>query len=172
MKWINLLLGVAALAGIAAITVPGRLQADQAAASISLTKIPSGFRDWRLISVAREEGSLDDIRAILGNDKAINAYRGAQLPFPDGTIIARIAWNYVPSEENNKVFGRSRSFVAAPPRTSGLWLRTQRNTPRRVAGGSLNLRTANLPAKQRSGLAFRATNRSKLATLSSHRYAP
>jgi len=26
--------------------------------------------------------------------------------FPHGTIIARIAWSYDPSEENNKVFGR------------------------------------------------------------------
>jgi hypothetical protein len=34
------------------------------------------------------------------------------LPFPDGTIIARLAWSYVPSEENNKVFGRFQSFVA------------------------------------------------------------
>ena len=34
------------------------------------------------------------------------------MPFPDGTIIARLAWSYVPSEENNKVFGRFQSFVA------------------------------------------------------------
>ena len=61
--------------------------------------------------MAHEEGDLNDIRAILGNDKAIKAYREEKLPFPDGTIIARIAWNYVPSEENNKVFGRRQSFV-------------------------------------------------------------
>ena len=71
-----------------------------------------GYRDWKLVSVAHEEGSLNDIRAILGNDVAIKAYRGAKLPFPEGTVIARIAWNYVPSEENNKVFGRAQSFVA------------------------------------------------------------
>jgi hypothetical protein len=34
------------------------------------------------------------------------------LPFPDGAIIARLAWSYVPSEENNKVFGCAQSFVA------------------------------------------------------------
>jgi hypothetical protein len=33
-----------------------------------------GYRDWKLISVAREVGSLNDIRAILGNDVAIRAY--------------------------------------------------------------------------------------------------
>ena len=76
--------------------------------------IPLGFRDWKLISVAHEEGNLNDLRALLGNDIAIKAYREGNLPFPDGTIIARLAWSYVPSEENNKVFGRSQSFVAGP----------------------------------------------------------
>ena len=64
--------------------------------------------------MAHEEGNLNDIRAILGNDAAITAYREGKLPFPDGAIIARIAWNYVPSEENNKVFGRAQSFVPGP----------------------------------------------------------
>ncbi len=79
-------------------------------------RIPSGYRDWRLISVAREEGSLDDLRAILGNDTAIDAYRTATRPFPDGTIISRLAWSFIPSEENNKAFGRIQSFVAGPPK--------------------------------------------------------
>jgi hypothetical protein len=76
--------------------------------------IPPGYRDWKLISVAHEEGNLNDLRALLGIDVAIKAYRARELPFPDGTIIARLAWSYVPSEENNKVFGRSQSFVAGP----------------------------------------------------------
>ena len=62
--------------------------------------------------MAHEEGNLNDIRAILGNDAAIKAYREGKLPFPDGTIIARLAWKDVPSEENNRVFGRPQSFVA------------------------------------------------------------
>lgn len=90
--------------------VPIAAVGDQSA--ISGITIPSGFRDWRLISVAHEAGKLNDIRAILGNDSAIAAYRENALPFPDGTIIARLAWNYVASEENNKVFGTSQSFVA------------------------------------------------------------
>jgi Cytochrome P460 len=85
--------------------------ADNKAAALFGITIPAGYRDWRLISVAHEEGSLNDIRAILGNDAAIKAYRQGTLPFPDGTIIARLAWKDVPSEENNKVFGRAQSFV-------------------------------------------------------------
>ena len=77
-------------------------------------KIPSGYSDWRLISVAHEEGNLHSLGAILGNDLAIKAYREGQLPFPDGTIIAALHWRHVPSEENNKIFGRSQSFVAGP----------------------------------------------------------
>jgi hypothetical protein len=110
------LVAVGALAGVVAYMAPASGQADGEAAPIFGVKIPSGYRDWRLISVAHEEGDLNDLRAILGNDVAIEAYREGKLPFPDGTIIARLAWSYVPSEENNKVFGRFQSFVAGPPK--------------------------------------------------------
>ncbi len=42
---------------------------------IVVTEIPPGYRDWKLISVAHEEGKLNDMRAIFGNDVAIKAYR-------------------------------------------------------------------------------------------------
>ena len=103
---------VVALAGVAACIVPATGQSGGEAAPIFGVEIPPGYRDWRLISVAHEEGNLNDLRAILGNGIAIDAYREGKLPFPDGAIIARLAWSYVPSEENNKVFGRSQSFVA------------------------------------------------------------
>ena len=109
-----LLVAVAAAAGVVVCMAHASGQADGEAAPIFGIKIPPGYRDWRLISVAHEEGDLNDIRAILGNDTAIRAYREEKLPFPDGTIIARIAWSYVPSEENNKVFGRAQSFVPGP----------------------------------------------------------
>jgi hypothetical protein len=89
---------------------------DGSAAAIAAGKLPAGYRDWRLISVAREEGDLDDIRAVLGNDIAIDAYRANRQPFPDGTIIARLAWSYDSAEENNKSFGREQSFVAGHPK--------------------------------------------------------
>ena len=113
------LIAVVALPGVVAYMAPASGQADGEAAPIFGVKIPPGYRDWRLISVAHEEGNLNDLRAILGNNVAIKAYREGQLPFPDGTIIARLAWRYVPSEENNKVFGRPQSFVAGPP-TNGV----------------------------------------------------
>jgi len=110
-----LLLAIAiALTALAALQfAPGH--AEDEASPVLGGKMPSGYRDWRLISVAHEEGNLNDLRAVLGNDLAIEAYREGKLPFPDGTIIARLAWSYVPSEENNKAFGRPQSFVAGTP---------------------------------------------------------
>src|SRR5712675_3500658 len=110
------LIAVMALAGAAAYIAPASGQADGEAAPIFGIKIPSGYRDWRLISVAHEEGKLNDLRAILGNDVAIKAYREGKLPFPDGTIIARLAWSYDPLEESSKAFGHLQSFVAGPPK--------------------------------------------------------
>ncbi|MFD0935730.1 cytochrome P460 family protein [Methylobacterium trifolii] len=78
-------------------------------------KLPPGYRDWRLISMAHEAGSLNDIRAVLGNDIAVQSYRDGTRPFPDGAVIARLAYKYVPSEENNAIFGQAQSFVPGAP---------------------------------------------------------
>ena len=83
--------------------------------AVFVIEIPAGYRDWKVVSVAHEAGDLNDIRAILGNDIAIKAYRENKLPFPEGAIVGRIAWSYVPSEENNKTFGKEQSFVAGSP---------------------------------------------------------
>ena len=118
MKRMTLLL--VALTGLAVVfgftTTASRHVADDPA-PVFVTKIPTGYRDWKLVSVAHEEGNLNDIRAILGNEIAIKAYREGKLPFPEGAIIGRIAWRHVASEENNKAFGREQSFVPgeAPP---------------------------------------------------------
>lgn len=86
--------------------------ADDEASAIYGLKIPPGYRTWELVSVAHEAGNLNDIRAILGNTTAMKTFRDGKLPFPDGTIIARLAWKDTPSDENNAVFGRFQSFVA------------------------------------------------------------
>jgi hypothetical protein len=114
MNQISIRLFVAA-ACIAASTPIAAPAVDQAASPIFGIKIPAGYRDWPMISVAHEAGNNNDLRVILGNSVAIKAYREGKRPYPDGTIIARLAWSYVPSEENNKVFGRDQSFVAGPP---------------------------------------------------------
>ena len=109
-----LLVAVVALTGVVVYMAHASGRSDGEADPVFGITIPPGYRDWKLISVAHEEGNLNDLRALLGNDVAIKAYREGKLPFPDGTIIALLAWSYVPSEENNKAFGRSQSFVAGP----------------------------------------------------------
>ncbi|TXN23954.1 MULTISPECIES: cytochrome P460 family protein [Methylobacterium] len=95
---------VAIAQGLDAETEPGRI-----------SELPEGYRSFELISVAHEAGSLNDIRAILGNDIAMSAYRSGKRPFPDGSVIVRLAYKYVSSEQNNEVFGQQQSFIAGDP---------------------------------------------------------
>ena len=97
------LAALATLGGVVAFRAPASGQTDAEAAPSYGVKIPPGYRDWRLISVAHEEGNLNSFAAVLGNDVAIKAYREGKLPFPDGAIIAALHWNEVSSDENDKV---------------------------------------------------------------------
>src|SRR5262249_37174298 len=94
------LVAVAAAAGVVARIGPAYGQTNGQAAPVFVNKIPPGYRDWRLLSVAHEEGNLNSFAAVLGNDVAIKAYREGTLPFPDGTIIAALHYSHIPSEEN------------------------------------------------------------------------
>jgi hypothetical protein len=105
---------VATCAVLAVFSSVGR--SDDEAVPIFGIKQPAGYRDWKLVAVAHEAGKLDDLRAILGNDIAIEAFRQGKQEFPDGAIIARLAWGYVASAENDKVFGQPQSFVTGPPK--------------------------------------------------------
>ena len=117
MKRITLvIIAFGTLAGVIAFKAQAsRHSATQEAAPIFVTQIPDGYREWRFISVAHEEGNLNSFASILGNDIAIKAYREGRLPFPDGAIIAALHYRFVPSAENNKAFGRDQSFVAGTP---------------------------------------------------------
>jgi len=127
---------VATLAGVAALTAKtSRHATAQEAAPIFVKKIPAGYRDWKVVSVAHEAGGLNDIRAVLGNDIAIKAYRAGKLPFPEGAIVGRIAWTYVSSEENNKSFGREQSFVAGSPTESYLQFMVKDSKKYAATGG-------------------------------------
>jgi hypothetical protein len=78
---------VAAVAGVAAYMGSASGQSNGDTAPIYGIKIPDGYRDWRLISVKQltgkqltgAGGELKQLRAQLGNDLAIKAFR-------DGTL--------------------------------------------------------------------------------------
>jgi hypothetical protein len=91
-------------AGATAAPVPG--QSSGEAAPIYGIKLQQGYGDWRLISVKQLTGAggkLKQLRAQLGNDIAMEAFRAGKLPFPDGAIIAALHWNEVSSDADNKV---------------------------------------------------------------------
>jgi hypothetical protein len=103
--------------GIAAIgvTVAAADSTSENVSPIYGVSLPEGYRDWKMITVAHEAGKNNDIRGILGNDIAVKAFREGTRPFPDGTIIARLAYVYESSPENDKVFPAPQSFVAGKP---------------------------------------------------------
>ncbi len=106
-----LLVAVAAVSGLIALIALAPGHADGQAASAFVTEMPQGYRDWKWISSAHEAGNLNSLGALLGNDVAFNAFRDGKLPFPNGTILAALHYHYVPSDENNKIFGKVQSFV-------------------------------------------------------------
>jgi Cytochrome P460 len=114
-----LLLAVVFLAGTIAQLPRASAQSDGDSSPIYGVKIPAGYRDWKVIAVANLliPPKTDQIRAQLGNDIAIKAYKEGTLPFPDGSIIAAIHWNRVLSEFNDKVldgpFPGAQSFVVS-----------------------------------------------------------
>ena len=50
-----------------------------------------------MVAPAEEADPLNELRAVLGNDVAIKAYQEEALPFPDGTILVKLAWRHVQS---------------------------------------------------------------------------
>jgi cytochrome P460 len=104
MKWNWVLLLVAA-AGMSFLTlIPSTAgQADGESSPIFGVTVPIGYREWEMVAVAHESG-LDELRGVLGNAIAMQAYREGTLPFPDGAILAKLAWKHVPSTEFNGAF--------------------------------------------------------------------
>jgi Cytochrome P460 len=74
-------------------------------------KIPTGYRQWEVIAPSQEAGSLDELRIILGNDISMKAYREGTLPFPDGAMLAKLAWKRVPSVGDDGALGSPQAFV-------------------------------------------------------------
>jgi hypothetical protein len=110
--WTGLLVAGVAMLGRCTFTTVAWALRDDAAAPLSGVTIPPGYRNWKLVSVAHEPGD-SDLRVILANDTAIASYREGRSAFPDGAIIARLAWPHVSSAGNSRVWGREQSFGSA-----------------------------------------------------------
>ena len=62
-------------------------------------KLPDGYRAWQLVAPALEDDPLNELRAVVGNTAAIEAYESGALPFPDGAVLVKLAWQRVQSPE-------------------------------------------------------------------------
>jgi hypothetical protein len=106
-RW-RILLATFAIAAIGSLLVAepfafGQTSGDESSPIFGV-KIPAGYRQWELIAPSREAGSFDELRSILGNAISMKAYRDGALPFPDGSILVKLAWKQVPSAEFNGAF--------------------------------------------------------------------
>ncbi|SFM71422.1 cytochrome P460 family protein [Methylobacterium pseudosasicola] len=93
------LLRACAASGLLVATAWAVDESGKPAAPIYGVTIPDGYRDWRLIAPALEDAPLNELRAVVGNDRAVAAYRDGTLPFPDGTVLVKLAWKRMPSTE-------------------------------------------------------------------------
>lgn len=109
MKRTSLFVITAAACVIAALPfTAGR--ADDDASPIFGVKIPAGYRQWEMVAPSHEQ-NFDEFRAILGNPLSMTAYREGTLPFPDGAMLAKLAWKHVP------LAGFQGAFVPGPATT-------------------------------------------------------
>ncbi len=105
--------GLAFVSGIALLaTITLAQQGDKGIVSASPifgVTIPAGYRKWEMVAPSHEAGTLDELRGILGNAVAMKAYHEGTLPFPDGTVLAKLAWKHVPSSEIEGAFVPGRT---------------------------------------------------------------
>lgn len=89
---------IAVLLSVAVAAVSGQRGAGARSPIYGVT-IPDGYRHWELIAPAQEAEPLNELRAVLGNRTALDAYRAGALPFPDGTVLVKLAWKQMRSTE-------------------------------------------------------------------------
>jgi hypothetical protein len=101
-RYASSVVALLAAAGILFPAYPVATAADVAAAPTGVT-IPKGYRDWPVVAPSQRDDK-DEIRVILGNNIAMKAYRSKTLPFPDGAILAKLAWKRMKSSEFDQTF--------------------------------------------------------------------
>jgi hypothetical protein len=99
MKFTYLAVLSAAIASAALVATGVALGDSGDASPIYGVKLPDGYRQWPLVAPALEGAPLEELRAVLGNEQAIKAYQASTLPFPDGTVLVKLAWKRVQSAE-------------------------------------------------------------------------
>jgi hypothetical protein len=71
----------------------------EGASPLFAVTIADGHRQWELIAPSHETDPLNELRVIFGNTLSMKAYREGILPFPDGAVLAKLAWKHVQSSD-------------------------------------------------------------------------
>lgn len=96
MKFVSLLSTLCVLCLCAAPTMAGESTTPPAPNGFA---IPEGFENWAVISISHRLDR-ESMRVILGNDIAVQAARSGQTsPWPDGAILAKVAWSETTEED-------------------------------------------------------------------------
>lgn len=88
-----------ATAGFSAISISSAAAAPAPVSPVYGIAIPEGYRGWELIAPALEDAPFDELRAVLGNPVAVDAFKRGVRPFPDGSTLVKLAWKRSPSAE-------------------------------------------------------------------------
>lgn len=78
---------------------PAPATTNKPASPIYGVTLPDGYRQWELIAPSIEAEPLNELRAVVGNETAASAARAGTLPFPDGSILVKLAWKKLPSPD-------------------------------------------------------------------------
>ena len=127
---------VAAIAGLLAWSCALEAEEESKTSPTFGVSLPPNFRSWELIAPAREYAPFGELRVVLGNAIAVEAYRVGTLLFPDGDS-RQLAWK--------KSGRRSSSLPPFPerPQPYRSWSRIRNATPRRADGDSDGLSEEN-----------------------------
>jgi hypothetical protein len=96
MKHLLAISSLTIAAGIASATLFGAQRSEVERSPIYGVTVPVGYRNWEFVAPSHEAGTLDELRLIVANKRAMKAYRASTLPFPDGTVLVKLAWKHVP----------------------------------------------------------------------------
>ena len=92
MKSCTITLILAAFVSLAAAAWAASTPDAKAVSPLYGVSLPPDYRQWELIAPSLEDAPLDELRAVVGNKVAMDAFRGGRLPFPDGAILVKLAW--------------------------------------------------------------------------------
>ncbi|BDU16593.1 cytochrome P460 family protein [Lysobacter auxotrophicus] len=98
IRWVVLPIALLVL-GLIALTAADDAKAGKPASPVYGVTVPDGYRRWQFIASAREAAPFDELRVVLGNAIAVRAYRKGTLPFPDGSVLVKLAWKEVQSPD-------------------------------------------------------------------------